>query len=298
MGQDLNKTVLITGIEGFTGRYVAAELEQRGYKVHGITRAGQPGDALSVCDLNVRADVMDIVTAVRPSAVIHLAGISHVAHSDVSEIYVSNIMGTRNLLEALAMQPVGVDLVLIPSSAHVYGNAPLGMLDEQSQLLPHNDYAVSKLAVEHVARLWMDRLPITVTRPFNYTGRGQSEAFLVPKIVGFARRRDTELKLGNLDVARDFSDVRDLAAVYARILKAKPAGRTLNVCTGHTVGLHEVVRMVSDLSGVEFHVDSDVQLRRDHEVQRLSGSNAALLEVIGPYAFRPIRETLAWMLQD
>ena len=298
MGRDLNKTVLITGIEGFTGRYVAAELERCGYKVHGVTRTGDPGEALSVCDLNIREDVMEIVSAVRPNAVVHLAGISHVAHADVSEIYLSNIMGTRNLLEALAAQPEGIELVLIPSSAHVYGNAPVGMLDEQSPLLPHNDYAVSKLAVEHVARLWMDRLPIAVTRPFNYTGRGQSEAFLVPKIVGFARRRDAALKLGNLDVARDFSDVRDLAAVYARILGARPAGRVLNVCTGTAVELNDIVSMVSELSGVAFQVDSDAQLRRDHEVRRLSGSNTALLQVIGPYTFRPIRETLEWMLGD
>jgi nucleoside-diphosphate-sugar epimerase len=294
----VNDIALVTGIEGFTGRYLRNALESRGFRVHGLSRFGPATPDRSVCDLNNRDQVLELVRRVNPRVVAHLAGVSHVAHADVSEIYQSNIMGTRNLLEALAAQTSPPEIVLLPSSAHVYGNAATGELDESSPLVPHNDYAISKLAVEHLARLWAEKLPVTVTRPFNYTGRGQPESFLVPKIVGYARRKDPELVLGNLDVARDFSDVRDVADCYARIIECKPAGCILNVCSGRAVELREIVSMVSALSGVQFRLDSDVRLRRENEVQRLSGSDLLLQETIGATEFRPISQTLEWMLSQ
>src|SRR3546814_16114023 len=93
-------------------------------------------------------------------------------------------------LEALAAEAHAVECILLASSANVYGNAAEGVLDESTPLRPANDYAVSKAAMEYMARLWFDKLPIVIARPFNYTGIGQSDAFLLPK-------RSEERRVGN-----------------------------------------------------------------------------------------------------
>src|SRR3546814_19773637 len=113
-------------------------------------------------------------------------------------------------LEALAAEAHAVECILLASSANVYGNAAEGVLDESTPLRPANDYAVSKAAMEYMARLWFDKLPIVIARPFNYTGIGPSDAFLLLKIVGHFPRGLTRIELGNRDVFRDFSDVRAL----------------------------------------------------------------------------------------
>ncbi|MFZ6649801.1 NAD-dependent epimerase/dehydratase family protein, partial [Undibacterium sp. TJN25] len=124
-----------------------------------------------------------------------------------------------------------------------------GILAETEPAQPANDYGVSKLAMEHVARLWMDQLPITITRPFNYTGVGQADNFLLPKIISHYRRRAPLIELGNLDVARDFSDVRTVVQAYTRLLQHAPAGQTFNVCSGQAHTLQQVLDIVADLAG-------------------------------------------------
>ena len=107
---------------------------------------------------------------------------------------------------------------------------------------PANDYAVSKLAMEYLAKTYSVRLPLIICRPFNYTGVGQAEAFLLPKIVAHVRKGATEIELGNLDVARDFSDVRDVSSIYARLIQTPAAvGATLNICSGKAYTLREVL---------------------------------------------------------
>ncbi|MFZ6649805.1 GDP-mannose 4,6-dehydratase, partial [Undibacterium sp. TJN25] len=102
---------------------------------------------------------------IQPDVVAHLAAISFVAHGDADAIYRTNVVGTRNLLDALASLPTKPRAVLLASSANIYGNTNTGILAETEPAQPANDYGVSKLAMEHVARLWMDQLPITITRP-------------------------------------------------------------------------------------------------------------------------------------
>ncbi len=290
------RRALLTGCHGFTGRYVAAELEAAGYEVVGLAHDGDPPrEGLLRANLLDRAAVRRVVSEARADVVLHLAAISFVAHGDADEIYRTNVVGTRNLLEALAEASVQPRSVVLASSANIYGNAAADPIDENTAPAPANDYAVSKLAMEYMARLWLDRLPVVLVRPFNYTGVGQHENFLIPKIVAHFRRRESTIELGNTDVARDFSDVRDIARAYAAIIGKAPAGEVVNLCSGTAHALRGVLDTMARIAGYEIEVRVNPAFVRSNEVKRLVGSNARLHELTGFAPSIPLEETLRWM---
>ncbi|TNE95259.1 MAG: NAD-dependent epimerase/dehydratase family protein [Gammaproteobacteria bacterium] len=291
-------TALITGITGFTGRYLSAVLEKQGYKVVGLTQGQHdPDNGWFCCDLLDRSGLADLVAQLQPDVVAHLAAISFVAHGNAEDIYRTNVVGTRNLLEALTICGKTPRAVLLASSANIYGNATDDPITESTLPGPANDYAVSKLAMEYMAKLWMDKLPITIARPFNYTGRVQAPNFLIPKIVDHYRRGDKEIELGNLDVARDFSDVRTVVCAYAKLIELAPANEVFNVCSGEAVSLERVLDMMASISGYSIKVRVNPAFVRESEVKSLRGSNAKLLETIGELANIPLEQTLRWMFE-
>jgi nucleoside-diphosphate-sugar epimerase len=164
---------------------------------------------------------------------------------------------------------------------------------------PANDYGITKLSCELLGRLYSDRLPIITVRPFNYTGRGQSEQFIIPKIVKHAKVRSDTIELGNIDVARDFSDVRAVVDSYARLLDAPEAiGGLFNVCSGEARTLGEVLDLAVELTGHRMEVKVNPAFVRPDEVRMLCGSRAKLESVIGEVAMPSLKETVAWMLAD
>lgn len=289
---------LITGIKGFTGRYVAAELEAAGWDVFGIGAHEEDGDSRYWrADLGDVVRLRQVVAEVQPDAVIHLAAIAFVGHGDADAFYRVNLIGTRNLLDALASVDRPPGCVLLASSANVYGNATEGMLSESTPANPANDYAVSKLAMEYMANLWKDRLPIVTVRPFNYTGIGQAENFLLPKIVAHFRRRAEVIELGNLDVWRDFSDVRAVARAYRRLLELRPIGQTFNVCSGRMHSLREVIALAEGLTDHRIRVEVNPAFVRGNEVKRLCGDPSRLKAALPGWETPPLEETLGWMLE-
>ncbi|MFN3789099.1 MAG: GDP-mannose 4,6-dehydratase [Massilia sp.] len=290
------RRALITGLRGFTGHYMAQELTAAGYRVYGTVMPGEElGPDIHPVDLCDRQAVARMVDEVAPDVVAHLAGIAFVAHSDVELMYRVNVVGTRNLLEALAAGKHRPTSVLLASSANIYGNASVPVIDENVAPSPANDYAVSKLAMEYMARLWMDKLPITIARPFNYTGIGQAENFLLPKIVSHFRRNEKRIELGNLAIARDFSDVRMVARAYRRLLAVAPAGEAFNVCSGSSHSLANLIDMMSEIAGYHIDVHVNPAFVRANDVLTLSGSNSKLTAVIGQLDPTPLSETLRWM---
>lgn len=293
--------VLVTGLNGFTGQHLAGVLQRAGYEVHGTVRSDETPDATRhIADLADVDGLRRVIAHVAPRHVVHLAAVSFVAHDDVDAIYRTNVVGTRNLLRALADSggvAAGLGTVLLASSANIYGNAPVDPIPEEQPPHPANDYAVSKSAMEQMAALWTDKLPITLVRPFNYTGAGQSKQFLIPKIVDAFARRAPQLELGNLDVDRDFSDVRDVVDAYHRLLEASPRG-TFNICSERGCSLREVLRLVSELSGHHVDVRVNPAFVRANEVKSLRGSATRLRTLLPDWQPRPLRDTLAWMLQQ
>ncbi|MEO8407778.1 MAG: GDP-mannose 4,6-dehydratase [Oxalobacteraceae bacterium] len=287
---------LITGLRGFTGSYLAQELSADGYEVFGTAHGGEElADNIFGVDLCDRQRLREVIAKVHPDVVFHLAAIANVAHGDAEAFYRTNLIGTRNLLQALAANDHVPRAVLLASSANIYGNATVEPIDEQVVACPENDYAVSKSAMEQMARLWHSALPLTIVRPFNYTGVGQSESFLLPKIVAHFRRRANVIELGNLDVARDFSDVRTVVDAYRKLVQTAAPSQTFNVCSGRGYSLQEVITMLQQIAGYEIEVRVNPAFVRANEVKRLVGSNARLRAEIGSLDAIPLVDTLRWM---
>ncbi|WP_175674783.1 NAD-dependent epimerase/dehydratase family protein [Burkholderia ambifaria] len=290
---------LVTGLGGFTGDYLAESLRAAGYRVFGTTHGADTIEPdtyrVDLCD---RPALADVVAEVQPDIVAHLAAVSFVAHGDADAIYRTNVVGSRNLLEALANLENRPRAVLLASSANIYGNAAVEIIDESIEPNPANDYAVSKLAMEYMARLWRDKLPIVIARPFNYTGVGQSPKFLLPKIVGHFQRGERVIELGNIDVERDFSDVRRVADAYRRLLELSPAGGVFNVCSGRAVSLKAVISMMERIAGYAIEVRVNPAFVRANDVRRLQGDDARLQAAIGPLEDIPLENTLRWMFEE
>jgi len=289
--------VLVTGAHGFTGRRLSAALRADGYRVYGLV------EALAATDDDIRADLNDsgavaaAVDAAKPDQIVHLAAISTVEHKSAAELYRTNLGGTLVLLEALAAQGHGRGGVLLASTARVYGDIEAGMLDESAPLAPASHYAASKLAMEAMAAQFRAALPIVVVRPFNYTGPGQGEPFLVPKIVRHFRERAAAIELGNVDVVRDFLDVRTVVEAYRRLLACPAAvGEAINVCSGRGVTVREIVAALERLTGHRMAVRVNPAFVRAREPRRLVGSAAKLRGLVGAMPEIPLATTLADML--
>jgi nucleoside-diphosphate-sugar epimerase len=292
------KRALITGIHGFTGRYMAAELAAQGCEVVGLGTQASDEANYHQADLTDLDGLSKLLAHIQPDIVVHLAALAFVGHGAAEGFYQVNLIGTRNLLEAVASCGKVPESILLASSANVYGNASEGLLDESTTPAPANDYAVSKLAMEYMASLWFGRLPIIITRPFNYTGVGQADNFLLPKIVKHFREKAGKIELGNLDVWRDFSDVRSLVAAYRGLLEAKPFGQFVNVSSGTTHSLREVIDMCRSITGHDLEVEVNPAFVRANEVKTLCGDNRRLKSLVPGWHTPELRETLGWMLSE
>jgi nucleoside-diphosphate-sugar epimerase len=254
------------------------------------------GEAFNVtCDLTDAAAVRTAVAQVKPDVVVHLAALAFVGHGDAEGFYRVNVFGTLNLLEALAALESPPAKVLIASSANVYGTPNVEVIDESVCPAPVNHYACSKLAMEHMARTWFERLPIIITRPFNYTGPGQDERFLIPKIVGHFARGERVIELGNLDVSRDFSDVSDVVAAYIALIESDAAALTVNVCSGQATSLREIIAMMSTIAGYEIEVRVNPAFVRANEIPRLRGDDTLLRQWIGTDQTTPLEHAISSM---
>lgn len=277
--------VLVTGLEGFTGQYIKNELLKHGHIVEGLSSNLMDADGL-LAEVKLK----------QPDAVVHLAAIAFVEHGYAADFYKVNVIGTRNLLQALLPCASKLQAILLASSANVYGNYSEGILSESAVTNPANDYAVSKLSMEYMAKLWSDKLPLFIVRPFNYTGVGQSQDFLIPKIVQHFKSKSPYIELGNLDVARDFSDVRSIASIYLKLLEAKPLGKVINVCTGKTYSLRDVLAIAENITHHKIEVRVNPALIRTNEVRILCGDASRLTSIIGNFQSPSLAETLNWML--
>ena len=296
-----NATLLITGAAGFTGRHLIAAASRKGYRC--IALAQQKGKEVSGAHDTLVADLLDpaaleqAIAQVKPDFIVHLAAISFVAHGNPAEIYQANQLGTINLLDAIRKSVSNIKKILIASSANIYGNTTDLPITEATPLAPVNHYGMSKVTMEMATKLYAD-LPIVMSRPFNYTGCGQSPNFLIPKIVNAFRAGKQEIELGNLDVYRDFSDVRDVVAAYLRLLETHTTAPAYNICSGTATALLSVIETLNGLAGYEIQVSINPDFVRSDEIKTLYGSPVLLEAAVGKYRKFTLPDTLAWMLAE
>jgi len=141
----------------------------------------------------------------------------------------------------------------------------------------------------------MKDLPIIITRPFNYSGVGQHEIFVIPKIVRAFANRDSAIELGNLNVHREFNDVRDVCAAYISLLEAPCRNEKVNICSGNPVSLAEVIMLMESISGHHPEIKINQDFVRVNEIPMLVGSNERLKRITGLTFKYSINQTLSWM---
>jgi nucleoside-diphosphate-sugar epimerase len=282
--------ILLTGANGFTGKHFLAQASLAGYVVHALK-----------ADLTKPDDLKVELSEVLPDVVVHLAAISFVGHADANAFYGVNVLGTTNLLDALAALPVPPRKVLLASSANVYGNSESSPISESQAPSPVNHYAMSKLAMEYMAKTYLDRLPLFFVRPFNYVGLGQDPSFVIPKMVKHFINKAPLIELGNIDVAREFNDVRFVVAAYMALLDVADVGETYNICSGRPVTLQAMIALLTELTGHAIEVRVNPAFVRENEIKLLSGSPQKLLDLMQKHQVTlpeyTIKNTIKTMLQ-
>ena len=203
--------------------------------------------------------------------IIHLAAVSF-AMAGPAEIKNANEIGTLNLLDALSA--VKFKKVIFASSASVYGGGEAPM-SENSALNPQSVYAQSKIFMEEqIAR---SGLPFIIARPFNYTGTGQSENFLIPKIVRHFKDEASVIKLGNLTPKREYNDINDVVRIYEQLLELETNGEIFNIGSGKAYSIEQILQILRRLSGRDIAVRSDVKFIRTNDPALLVCDTAKLL---------------------
>ena len=287
--------VLVTGATGFSARYVIPILRSAGHEVFELARGIQPDAHRVACEIRDAAALRDALARIGPEYVVHLAGTPNLPDSSAELAFSVNVQGTVNLLEACGALPRKPAKIVLASSAYVYGNTGSEPADEGAPLKPTNEYGRSKLEMERAAGSWFGKLPIVILRPFNYTGVGHEQCFLVPKLVKLFRERGDDASFVDPNVVRDFSDVRWVARVYAQALGLPDSGRAINVCSGEGTPLGALVTTLERLTGHRIAKRPGGGPPAG-PAQRMVGSPRSIHGLLGRSPFR-LEETLEWMMR-
>jgi len=197
-----------------------------------------------------------------------------------------------NLLECILELNFEPTKVIITSSASVYGDINESVLDESHTCMPSNDYGISKYLMEELVSNYFSKINIIITRPFNYTGIGQSLNFLIPKIVSHFKEKKKHIKLGNIEVSREYNDILFVCEAYERLLFSEINGEIVNIASGRGFFVKDIIALMSEISGHKIQVEIDKSLIRENEIWKLVGSPKKLFSLVGEIPQRDIRAIL------
>lgn len=295
---------LVTGIEGFVGPYLIEYLSSLGIETTGTYLAGNiTGDNRYHMDVTDDLEVSEIIKKVRPDYIFHLAGFSSVASSfnNPEKCTKINVGGTENILKSIIDAGIKPRMLIV-SSAEVYGKPVSIPITERHPLNPLSPYAESRVAQERLCATYIKkyRLHIVISRSFNHSGPGQSDAFVLSnfskQIALIEKGMQTRLKVGNLDAIRDFSDVRDVVKAYYLLLKKGKRSETFNVCSGKGYAIKMLLDMLLRLSKTKIVAETDPARLRPSDIPILVGDNRACISRTGWKPMVRIEKTLEDLL--
>ena len=297
MSNGKSENILVTGHTGFVGTYLLKEEKVVAFE-----------DKQGRIDLADVERIREFIASVDFKYVIHLAAQSHVptAINNPVETINTNLIGTINLLSALESADFDGRFLYV-SSGDVYGRVDPSNLPiiESLPVKPGNPYAVSKVAAENYCIQLSERVEfdIMIARPFNHIGAGQSEQFVVPKILNEvleASKSDISKAIvtGNTKVTRDFSDVRDVISAYFSLLKKGKNHQIYNVCSGCETKIGDLLDLAKNYFGISNPVEVDQSLLRPNEQLRAVGSNEKIKADTGWIPTYTPKETITEMIVE
>ncbi|SHK55305.1 GDP-mannose 4,6-dehydratase [Hespellia stercorisuis] len=271
--------VLIFGISGFVGKYLTQEFVNCGYSVFGSDKlnSGIPnGIPFVEADLLNEIQVEKVISDIEPDMIVNLAAISSVSASwDIPQVTMSvNVIGALNILEAARKQDKKPRVMFIGSSEeYADSDKPI---NEETKLNANNPYGISKMAQERFATVYRERYDMAIycVRPFNHTGVGQRDNFVLPSFCKQVAEIEKSgkagvIQVGNLAAERDFTDVRDIVRAYRMIIESNDCTKVYNVGSGRAYSLRELLEYIVSLSNQDITVEVDPKRFRPIDTPRV-----------------------------
>lgn len=303
------KKLLIFGAAGFVGSYLAKEFKKAGYAIFGSDKAIIK--QLAGFDNYIQGDLLDkqaveqIIYKTAPDIVINLAAISSVglSWSIPQETIQVNVIGTLNILEAVKNDFINTKVMLIGSSEeYAPSDDPV---NEFWKLDANNPYGISKMAQERFAELYRTKygMKIYCIRAFNHTGVGQKDTFVLPSFCKQVAEIEKSglngiIKVGNLSVKRDFSDVRDIVHAYRLVVESNDCNTVYNVGSGRAYSLTELLNYIISLSSQQIRIEIDSNRMRPADNPIICCDNSRIKKNLGWKNKYSIRDTLKEMYQS
>ncbi|MCG9966635.1 GDP-mannose 4,6-dehydratase [Pelotomaculum terephthalicicum JT] len=281
---------LVTGATGFVGRYMARLLLNHGYNVCGtyyhvpLSCSDLIGVHLEKIDITDKSSVKRIISNFMPDEIYHLAGVAVTSGVNKEIYYTTNFGGTIILLDVVH-EVVPNCRVLVVGSSISYGQVPKECqpIQEDQELRPINHYAASKAAADMAACAYAaEELHVVRARPFNHTGPGQSTGFVCSRLAKLVAevalgKKDPVIEVGNIESARDFTDVRDVVKAYYLLLLKGRAGEAYNVCKQKAYSIKEIISILTNFAGVDIQIKHNQELLRKSDIPILLGSRKKIL---------------------
>ena len=309
------KKAFITGIAGFVGSHLAELLLSKGYEVFGLLRSRSKTDHIESIINKLRledADLMDThslyttVSRIKPDYIFHLAAQSFVPTSWVSPSVTLevNVVGSANLFEAVRMAKID-PVIQIACSSEEYGLVHKDELPikETNPLRPLSPYAVSKLAMDYLGYQYNQSYKVRIirTRGFNHTGPRRGDTFAesnFAKQIALIEKSKQEpvVMVGNLDASRDYTDVRDMVKGYLLAVEKCDPGDVYNICTGSTILIGDMLKLLLSMSKVKIEIRSDPARMRPSDVPILLGDNSKFVAKTGWKAEISFKKTMEDLL--
>lgn len=280
------KKALITGISGFVGPHLKHELEKNSYEVFGLGKSKSSDKNYFQADITDKNQLNSIIQKIQPTHIFHLAGVSspRLAKNNPELTMLVNVQGTENLFQSV-LNLEEKPRVFVAGSSHVYGIPQYLPIDERHPVEGKGPYNKSKAEQEKLINEYAKKFFIVGSRSFNHTGPGQTDVFVVPKIIKqiieIKQNKRESLEMGNINLKRDFCDVRDVVCAYRLLIEQEKNEVLANVCRGESISLEKIITIAKDLADLD---NIDIQVNQafvsKNDIVDIYGDNSFLKSLV------------------